>query len=90
MAEPRGKAFPKGVSGNPGGRPKGYGEFKELCRSHTPEAVSALVAALMDPDNAVNAAKALLDHAWGRASQAIEVTGEGGGPLAVVQIGLKK
>lgn len=29
---------------NPGGRPKGFKEFRELCRSHTPEAVERLVS----------------------------------------------
>lgn len=31
--KPRGKPFPKGKSGNPGGRPKGYEAFRESFRA---------------------------------------------------------
>jgi hypothetical protein len=35
--------FEKGQSGNPGGRPKGDGEIRELARQHTPTALRTLI-----------------------------------------------
>lgn len=62
--------FPKGVSGNPTGRPKTDGWFRELCRKRTRKALKALTKALDNPDNSVAAAKALLEFAWGKAPAA--------------------
>jgi hypothetical protein len=62
----RGRPFARGVSGNPGGRPKAVHDIQELARQHTPEAIAALVAALNSPRERVSAATALLDRAWGR------------------------
>ena len=68
-----GRPFPKGVSGNPSGRPGGYEEFRALCKSHTPEAVEALRAALGNNDSSgVAAARVLLEYAWGKPSSAPE------------------
>lgn len=59
--------FQKGVSGNAGGRPKGDGWFRKLCRKRTVKALKALTDALDDPDSRVAAAKALLEFGWGKA-----------------------
>jgi len=75
--------FEKGKSGNPGGRPKGEGEVKELARAFTSEAVERL-ADWMRSDNAkasVAASTALLDRGWGRPSK--EITGADGGPVVL-------
>ena len=40
--------FRKGQSANPGGRPKGYGNVRELAREYTEEAIEALVALMSD------------------------------------------
>jgi len=79
--ETRGKLrepWPKGVSGNPGGRAKG---LEQIARAHTPAAIAALVAALKSTRERVPAAIALLDRGWGRPAQAI--TGENGQPIAI-------
>lgn len=67
-AKPRGRPFPKGTSGNAGGRPKGYGEWRELCRDRTPEALETLAKAMKGGGAAaVAAARFIIETAWGRA-----------------------
>lgn len=67
-AKPRGKPWPKGVSGNAGGRPKGYGEFRELCRDYSPQALETLGKAMQGGGAAaVAAARFIIETAWGRA-----------------------
>lgn len=59
-----GRPFAPGVSGNPGGRPKAYADFQELCRARSPKALETLDAALDAGD--VTAARVLLEYAWGK------------------------
>lgn len=70
--------FTKGVSGNPGGRPKGEGDIRELARKHTPQAIRTLEK-VMNDDNAnpsarVAASEALLNRGWGRPAQTIRAS----------------
>jgi hypothetical protein len=66
----------KGESGNPGGRPKGYGDVRELARQHTSDAVQTLVTIMNDPVAApsarTSAASAILDRGWGKPSVVTE------------------
>lgn len=82
-AKPRGKGrpFQKGVSGNPGGRPKEEHHVMTLARAHTPEAIKALVLALKYPRERVPAAIALLDRGWGKPVQMIAADPER--PIAI-------
>ena len=75
--------FKPGVSGNPQGRPGGYAEFREMCRSKSPAAVEALEGALTEGGpSAVAAARVLLEYGWGKPSSApedLDAVREGGG-----------
>jgi hypothetical protein len=60
----------KGVSGNPGGRPRAIVEVQELARLETAASIRALVRVRDSADApaaaVVAAATALLDRAWGK------------------------
>lgn len=70
--------FAKGVSGNPGGRPREVGDVRDLARARTVEAITVLSDIMNDPDTPpaarVTAAVALLDRGWGRPQQGIELS----------------
>lgn len=72
--------FEKGQSGNPGGRPKVLGDVRELARSSTVECFATLKKVMTSvkspPAARVAAAKEILDRAWGKSTQAIDVKGE--------------
>jgi hypothetical protein len=66
----RGRPFAKGVSPNPGGRPKEVGHVRALAREHTAVAIGTLVTVMKNlkspPAARVAAANALLDRGYGR------------------------
>ena len=62
--------FVKGVSGNPGGRPKTIEEIRDLARSYTAEAMQSLLriaTSAKSESAAVAACNAILDRGWGKA-----------------------
>jgi hypothetical protein len=79
--------WPKGVSGNPSGLPKGVVEMRRLARTHSNEAMERLVQIMRGKSSklALLASMAILDRAWGKPPQT--VTGEQGeGPARIEYI----
>ena len=66
--------FPKGQSGNPGGRPRDEQKVAELARSYTREAIETLVELMRggnDERVSGTAAQALLYRGWGKPKLAV-------------------
>jgi hypothetical protein len=84
-----GRPFPKGVSGNPGGRPKSVKEVQELASTYTVESIEALVTTMRkcqqpktaDWKEVRQAAVAILNRACGMPAQ--PVAGVPGSPIAI-------
>lgn len=84
---PVGRPFKKGQSGNPSGLPKDLREVIHLARSHTVTAINALaeIAGKGTSEAArVSASEALLNRAWGKPKDTVELTGAEGAPLGLV------
>src|SRR4051794_10690210 len=72
------RPFARGVSGNPGGRPRSIAKVEELAREHTEAAVATLAAIMTDghapASSRVAAASVLLDRGWGRARSEVTIS----------------
>lgn len=68
----------KGVSGNPGGRPKEVVEVIALARALTPAAIERLAQIIQRGNDqaAVAAIKVAMDRGWGLAPATVKVEGE--------------
>jgi hypothetical protein len=83
-------AFKKGVSGNPGGRPKRTAEELDLiaaCKGRTPAALAVIESIMMEGENERNklsAAMAIIERGYGKPVQPVEASGPNGGPIETV------
>ena len=84
-----GKPFAKGRSGNPGGRPKLEGDVRLLAQGHGTAALQRLVQIMASENErvAVIAAQAILDRAYGKPPQGLQITGVDNGPIeSIMQV----
>jgi hypothetical protein len=67
----------KGMSGNPGGRPKLELSIRELAQENSVEALETLVHVMRTGRRGeqIVAANAILDRAYGRPTQSVEMSG---------------
>ncbi|SRR5260370_35279369 len=78
--------FPKGKSGNPGGRPKVLGEVQELARQYAPTAIVELARLALKAKSEtarIAAIRELLDRGYG-SRQAMEISAPAGDPLQLL------
>lgn len=83
-------AFVKGQSGNPSGRKKVNGVVSELAKAESPDAFRRIVHLAKDNEFRAKEPKAwlqanqyIVDRDCGKPAQAVEHTGEDGGPVIV-------
>jgi len=72
------KPFKKGQSGNPSGRPKKQHDITELAREGSVEAIKKLVKLVQSDDDkiALAAANAVLDRAFGKPKETVDVNAD--------------
>ena len=77
----KGRPFPKGVSGNPGGLAEWQRQAKALMKENAPAAVKIIVDTMNDPTakhkDRLSAAQYIVDQACGKAVQKIGTDDEG-------------
>lgn len=79
-------AFKPGESGNPGGRPKKDTTIVDLARAASPQAIAKIIELAnnsSDPKIQIQACREILDRGYGKAAQAVELSGSDGEPLKI-------
>lgn len=82
----------KGQSGNPGGRPKGLSRYiREQTREgeELAEFVLSIFRTSKSGRERMEAASWLADRGFGKPRQGVELSGEGGGPVAVASLSIE-
>jgi hypothetical protein len=72
--------FPKGVSGNPGGRPHAEREMVELARAAGPDVIRLMIKVCADESRPMpirlHAGALLLDRGFGKARERVDITAD--------------
>jgi hypothetical protein len=79
--------FSKGVSGNPGGRPKVLRDVQEMARPRAPSVIVELARLALKAKSEtarIAAIRELLDRGYGRPRQAMEISAPAGDPLQLM------
>lgn len=71
----RGKPFQKGKSGNPGGRPKGHGDFRKVVEAYLESKLNPKTTVLQDCLDRIRTEKPeiLLHYAYGKPVELVDV-----------------
>lgn len=74
------KPFQKGVSGNPGGKPKQFFDVQRLARQHSPRAFQRILELVESDDEriAYMASNTVLERAYGKVQAAPDENGKDG------------
>jgi hypothetical protein len=78
-----------GTSGNPTGRPKLHPDIIALAKDHSPEAFKRIIRLMKDADDhptQLRAAQYVIDRAYGKPHQAVDLGSSAGGFNVTVQI----
>ncbi len=87
MRKPPVNGFKPGKSGNPSGRAKKTAEqitLEAMCKTKTPDALDTIIEIMRSGENERNrlaAAQYIIDRAYGKAPQALELSGRDGGTI---------
>lgn len=88
MARPG--TFPKGISGNPGGRKKTSPEFLAAVEAAAEGALANIITLSIEAEEEsvrLRAATWLAERAYGKPEQAVSLSGDGGAPFLIQIVG---
>lgn len=92
--KPRGKPFPKGVSGNPSGRKPIPQEFKELAEQYSLPALKKAIEIIQDDDtrtaDKLRAIEIILDRGIGKPIQTVDIGNKDGETFKTANIDFSK
>lgn len=78
--------FKPGESGNPGGRPKKDNPIVEMARAASPEAFAEIIRLARESKDEkirLQASERIIERGYGKAAQAVELSGSDGEPLKI-------
>jgi hypothetical protein len=85
----KGTPFKPGQSGNPSGRPKVPLDLVAKCKDITPEVINFWIDLMRDSNekaaDRLRASENIIERGFGKARQAMELTGEDGGPVEIIK-----